>query len=852
MKIQKNNPMKTFNKKMKIIMLGLFCAVFSNASYAQCSNSNIQYGTSNAPTTVGSLTTLSSCMYGGEYRLVNNMQAGSQYSFETCGDTDFDTQLTIYDNVTGAVVAYNDDFCGLQSKASFTSNGNSVRVLVNKYFCTTQSSCMTLRVTRETGAPAVDPCNSITALSCTNNTGSFSLSGSGAWNGLGGPWSTPGAEQVYSFTPTLSGSHNISITNSSYYVDLYVNAGSCGPTGWTYIDDISSFGTGTNSVTLAAGVTYYFLIDDENTSASSGTISVTCPSPAVNPCNSITNIAACGTSASYSLASGNGAWNPAGPWGTPGNEAVFSYTPPTSGAYDIQVLNSGYYVDLFYKTGSCSSSGWSYVSDIFSNETNTVNLVGGVTYLFLIDDENTSASSGSINISCPCIAPPGGIDASYTYSSPFVISGTTVGACDDCSLRSSNDRVYAVTVPCAGNYSFTTCGGASWDTYLYLRTAPCGGSSIAINDDACGLQSRVSAILQPGTYYIHVEGFSSSSQGAFNLSVSATSTCNISADLSADVKACGYNISCNGLNDGAITATTNACNATYAWSNGSTDPSINGLSAGTYSVVVTDFFGCTASSNVTLTEPDPLVVDAGADQVVYYGYTPTECADLSGSASGGCANYSYAWSSGDNTAASTVCPQVTTNYTLVVTDLNGCSTSDEVTICAVDVICYAGNSNNQKVEMCQIPSGNPANAHTICISPNAVPAHLANGCTLGACGELDAICNGSAIAIDETNGSNKMGSNIYSDQLAIGEFSQYPNPASTNITLEFSTPTDENVNLTIVNIQGKRVASLYNSSTEANQAYKFNYDITNLQNGIYLIHFETSKGLVQKKFVVLK
>jgi len=309
--------------------------------------------------------------------------------------------------------------------------------------------------------------------------------------------------------------------------------------------------------------------------------------------------------------------------------------------------------------------------------------------LFLIDDENTSASSGTITIDCPCIAPPGGIDASYTYSSPFVISGTTVGACDDCSLRSSNDRVYAVTVPCAGNYSFTTCGGASWDTYLYLRTAPCGGSSIAINDDACGLQSRVSAYLQPGTYYIHVEGFSSSSQGAFNLSVSATSTCNISADLSADVKACGYNISCNGLNDGAITATTNACNATYAWSNGSTDPSINGLSAGTYSVVVTDFFGCTASSTVTLTEPDPLVVDAGADQVVYYGYTPTECADLSGSASGGCANYSYAWSSGDNTAASTVCPQVTTNYTLVVTDLNGCSTSDEVTICAVDVICYA-------------------------------------------------------------------------------------------------------------------------------------------------------------------
>ena len=207
---------------MKNILHKLFSCfatlIIAQTAFAQCPNNNSQYGTSNAPSTVGVLTTLSSCMYGGEYRLVNNMQAGSQYSVETCGDTDFDTQLTIYDNSTGAVVAYNDDFCGLQSKVTFTSNGNSVRLLVDRYNCSNQSSCMTLRMTRVSGgAPAVDPCNSITALSCANNSGSFSLSGSGAWNGLGGPWSTPGEEQVFSFTPVLSGSHDIAITNSSYY-----------------------------------------------------------------------------------------------------------------------------------------------------------------------------------------------------------------------------------------------------------------------------------------------------------------------------------------------------------------------------------------------------------------------------------------------------------------------------------------------------------------------------------------------------------------------------------------------------------------------------------------------------------
>ena len=38
-----------------------------------------------------------------------------------------------------------------------------------------------------------------------------------------------------------------------------------------------------------------------------------------------------------------------------------------------------------------------------------------------------------------------------------------------------------------------------------------------------------------------------------------------------------------------------------------------------------------------------------------------------------------------------------------------------------------------KVKICHIPPGNPDNAHTIVVSQNAVPAHLAHGDTLGPC-----------------------------------------------------------------------------------------------------------------------
>ena len=39
-----------------------------------------------------------------------------------------------------------------------------------------------------------------------------------------------------------------------------------------------------------------------------------------------------------------------------------------------------------------------------------------------------------------------------------------------------------------------------------------------------------------------------------------------------------------------------------------------------------------------------------------------------------------------------------------------------------------------KVDICHIPPGNPDNAHTINVSVNAIPAHLAHGDYLGDCG----------------------------------------------------------------------------------------------------------------------
>jgi hypothetical protein len=90
------------------------------------------------------------------------------------------------------------------------------------------------------------------------------------------------------------------------------------------------------------------------------------------------------------------------------------------------------------------------------------------------------------------------------------------------------------------------------------------------------------------------------------------------------------------------------------------------------------------------------------------------------------APYTFSWSPGTTTpgnATTEVCPTVTTTYTLTVTDSQGCSGIDDVTVYVNDVRC--GNKLD-KVKVCH-------KGKEICIAAEAVDAHLKHGDALGSC-----------------------------------------------------------------------------------------------------------------------
>ncbi|MBK9149436.1 MAG: gliding motility-associated C-terminal domain-containing protein [Flavobacteriales bacterium] len=170
--------------------------------------------------------------------------------------------------------------------------------------------------------------------------------------------------------------------------------------------------------------------------------------------------------------------------------------------------------------------------------------------------------------------------------------------------------------------------------------------------------------------------------GTYNLNVTGGSgTCPTGAIVTLDpppaaptVSANATAASCSGFSDGAVTAIVSAGTApfAFAWSpSGGSNATASGLVAGTYTCTVTDANGCNASASATVMEPPPLTISAGDTVSICLGDSIT----LSANASGGTPGFAYAWSPN----GPQVSPSVSTSYSVIATDANGCASAPVVT-----------------------------------------------------------------------------------------------------------------------------------------------------------------------------
>lgn len=341
---------------------------------------------------------------------------------------------------------------------------------------------------------------------------------------------------------------------------------------------------------------------------------------------------------------------------------------------------------------SGGNAPYTYAWNNGESSQNLENLEAG-TYSVTVTDANGCTAIATASIANPnsivisqtallqpdCLGNAGSISveasqgtAPYTYEWSNGESGE--------SISNLSPGVYTVTVSdangCSSSQSFT----------INAPSAP----ELTISGDDCG--STLIAALSGGTApytYAWSTGDTGASldyteAGTYELTVTDANGCSSTESITTDAPSAAISLQiaaqnpvCNGDQNGSIDLTVEGGSApyTYEWSNGETGQDLDGLSAGTYTVTVTDEAGCTSTASVNLSQPRAIFIRT---LEVIHANCLGEDGSVSVEGSFGSAPYTYEWSNGET--GQSISGLESGYYTVTVTDANGCSSQRRIRI----------------------------------------------------------------------------------------------------------------------------------------------------------------------------
>lgn len=205
-----------------------------------------------------------------------------------------------------------------------------------------------------------------------------------------------------------------------------------------------------------------------------------------------------------------------------------------------------------------------------------------------------------------------------------------------------------------GSATATATGGVPPYSYSWSN----GGSGSTINN------------LGAGTYTVTATD---------NASTTATASVIISEPDELDFNTPNINhVDCFGGNDGSISVTAmgGVSPYSYSWSTGASGNSISNLTAGPYTVTVTDDNNCTSSATFTVTQPNMITITAS--NLDHESCAGEEDGTITIQVSGGVSPYFAEWS--NSAIGFTISNLEPGTYSVTVTDNNDCTKSATYTI----------------------------------------------------------------------------------------------------------------------------------------------------------------------------
>ncbi len=360
----------------------------------------------------------------------------------------------------------------------------------------------------------------------------------------------------------------------------------------------------------------------------------------------------------------------------------------------------------------------------FDDGTISVSAVGG-TSPYVYDDGSTTNTDGSFT----------GL-AAGSYSITITDANGCTTTCDDVLITQPD----ALTCTIDGSTN-ETCNEFDDGT---INVSAVGGTGPYVYDDGSTTNTDGS--------------FTGLAAGSYSITITDANGCTTTCDdvliTQPDALTCtvigSSGGSCNDLSNGTINVSAVGGTSPYVYDDGSTtntDGAFTGLTAGTYSITITDANGCTTTCpDIEVDEPTPLTctIDGSTNE------TCNEFDDgtINVSAVGGSPPYVYDDGTTTNTDGSFT-GLAAGSYSITITDANGCTTTcDDVLITQPDALtCTIDGSTN---ETCNEFDDGTINVSAVGGSP---PYVYDDGTTTNTDGSFTGLAAGSySITITDANG----------------------------------------------------------------------------------------------------
>jgi gliding motility-associated-like protein len=372
-----------------------------------------------------------------------------------------------------------------------------------------------------------------------------------------------------------------------------------------------------------------------------------------------------------------------------------NWTTSGNGTFDDPATDNPYYTfgTFDYAIGSVTltmevTGGGSCGTDM-SSAVITINPLPVIQVVQLKDISCTGLTDGEIHLDATTGLP------AYSYSidgSPFQPSGDFTGlsaASYFFEVMDMNGCISDTTLDIKEPLPFAAVTDSTFNVSCN------GGDDGAIYITATGgTEPYIISWTGPSGFTASTADITGLAAGTYSLSITDANSCNVvslTADLTEPLAISiisavlsdydGYGVSCNGSADGSVSVTVTGGTAplAYLW-NGpggytSTLDRVENVPAGTYTLTITDNNGCQLTQDYTLTSPEPVLLSA-VSQPAACPDTPDGSIDLS--VTGGAGTLAYEWDDDATTQDRTgILPG---DYTVTVTDENGCSAELTVTV----------------------------------------------------------------------------------------------------------------------------------------------------------------------------